>query len=180
MPLLAITAVGRDRPGIVSQFTGVLLRHGCNLEDTTMTRLCDQFAMMLLVELPKDREVGALRSALAAEAAGMGLSLVIEEVQAAPGAAAGASEQGYILRVYGADRPGIVHAVTRLLAERGHNITDLNTRVIPGSGGPVYVMLLEVDIATPAQAEALQPELERLRRELSVEITFSLLEQEAL
>jgi glycine cleavage system transcriptional repressor len=85
-----------------------------------------------------------------------------------------------MLRVYGADRPGIVHAVTALLAERGHTITDLNTRVIPGGEGPVYVLLLEVEIATPAAAAALGPELERLGRELPVEVSFSPLDEEAL
>ena len=97
---------------------------------------------------------------------------------AAPTAAE--SSAGYILRVYGADRPGIVHAVTSLLAERGLNITDLNTRVIGGAGGPVYVMLLEVDMPDGPGAEALRPELARLSRELGVEITFGALESEAL
>jgi glycine cleavage system transcriptional repressor len=176
---LAITAVGQDRPGIIAQCTGVLFRYGCNLEETSMTRLRDQFAMMLLVRLPDDENLDTLARALAAEADALGLSLVVRPIDVRA-AQLGPPGPGYIFRVYGADRPGIVHAVTRLLAERGLNVTDLDTRVIPGSGGPVYVMLLEVDIPTPAEAEALRPELDRLRRELAVEITFGPLEQETL
>ncbi len=50
MAELAVTAVGADRPGIIARVTGVLLEHGGNLEDATMTILRGQFAMMLLVD----------------------------------------------------------------------------------------------------------------------------------
>jgi glycine cleavage system transcriptional repressor len=181
MQFVAITAVGRDRPGIVSAFSGALYRAGCNLEETTMTRLRGEFAMLLLVRLPEALSVEQLEEALRYSAAQLGLSLVVRPLapeEAAPTTAEPAA--GYILRVYGADKPGIVHAVASLLAERGLNITDLNTRVIPGAGGPVYVMLLEVDLPDGSGAEALRRELDRLSRELGVEITFGALESEAL
>ncbi|HEU4752350.1 MAG TPA: ACT domain-containing protein [Armatimonadota bacterium] len=179
MPLIAVTAVGQDRPGIVAEFSGALFRLGCNLEETTMTRLRDQFAMLLLVRLPDAASPEELDRALQAAGSRLGLSVGIRPL---PGSPAGDAPEasGYILRLYGADRPGIVHAATALLAERGFNITDLNTRVIPGAGGPVYVMLLEVDAPSAEAAEALRPELERLRRELGVDLSFSALEQEAL
>jgi len=47
---LVISALGEDRPGIVSQFSKVLLEHGCNIEDSRMTVLGGEFAVMLLVE----------------------------------------------------------------------------------------------------------------------------------
>jgi glycine cleavage system transcriptional repressor len=180
MQFAAITAVGQDRPGIVAEFSGALFRLGCNLEETTMTRLRSEFAMLLLVRYPTDTTAQALTSELEPVAARLGLSLVVRPLD--PSEVIPAEEstgQGYILRLYGADKPGIVHAVTALLAARNLNITDLNTRVIPGGGGPVYVMLLEVDAPSSA-AEDLRPELERLSGELAVEISFSPLEQEAL
>ena len=47
-----ITAVGDDRPGIVAAFTGALLDLEANLEDTAMTLLEGQFAMVLVIALP--------------------------------------------------------------------------------------------------------------------------------
>jgi glycine cleavage system transcriptional repressor len=47
--------------------------------------------------------------------------------------------------VYGTDRPGIVHAVTEVLAAAGVNVTDLTTRVIDGERA-VYAMMLEVSL----------------------------------
>jgi glycine cleavage system transcriptional repressor len=181
MPFFAITAVGQDRPGIVSELTGALFRQGCNLEDATMTRLRGQFAILVLVFVPAAESILAIESALQLTASRLGLSLVVrpldtlEEpgVHPEPG-------QGYILRVSGADQPGIVHRATELLAGRGLNITDLNTRVIPGARGPVYVMLLEVDIPSPAVAEALREELDRLSQALPVDISFEPLDEETL
>ena len=46
---------GADRPGIVAAVTGVLVEHGGNLEDTSMTILGGHFAMMLVVAVPDER-----------------------------------------------------------------------------------------------------------------------------
>lgn len=178
--LVAITAVGSDRPGIVSQVSGALFRLGCNLEETTMTRLRDQFAMLLLVRLPPGEDAGSLRSELEPTAAALGLSLIVRPLPATPEEATQDEEPGYILRLYGADQPGIVHRVTTALAQHGLNITDLNTRVIPGSTGPVYVMLLELDAPDPSAVAAVEAELRSLRAELGVEIGLEPLEREAL
>ena len=48
----------------------------------------------------------------------------------------------YLLSVHGADRLGIVAAVTRVVADAGGNITDLTTRLV----GPLYVLVAEVDL----------------------------------
>ena len=52
MPHVAVTALGADRPGIVAAVTGVLMRHGGNLEDSAMTNLGGHFAMMLVSRFP--------------------------------------------------------------------------------------------------------------------------------
>lgn len=176
----AITAVGTDRPGIVSAVTGTLFRLGCNLEETTMTRLRDQFAMLLLVRLPDGRTEDDLRAAMADTARDLGLSMVVRALGPETPAAPAPGESAYILRLYGADQPGIVHRVTTLLAERRLNITDLNTRVIPGAAGPVYVLLLELDAPPGAVGPELEAALEALHRDLGVEITLEALEREAL
>ncbi len=42
-----VTALGKDRPGIVAGITKILYQLGCNLEDSAMTRLGGEFAVML-------------------------------------------------------------------------------------------------------------------------------------
>ena len=51
-----LTVIGQDRPGIISQVTGCLFQTGCNLEDVSMTILEGQFAMILIVKMPKGRK----------------------------------------------------------------------------------------------------------------------------
>jgi glycine cleavage system transcriptional repressor len=179
MRRVAVTAVGQDRPGIVAGFSGAVYRSGGNLEDATMTRLRDEFAMMLLVRVPGDVELAELDRSLREAAAELGLSLVLRPLEddESPPLAGGSP---YMLRLHGADRPGIVHAVTAALSARALNISDLNTRVIPGGSGPVYVMMLEVDLPSPGEAETLRPELERIGRELGVEIGLEPLDAEVL
>src|SRR3954462_3324351 len=44
-----LTAIGRDKPGIVARIARVLLEHGLNIEDSQMRILGGRFAMMLLL-----------------------------------------------------------------------------------------------------------------------------------
>ena len=42
------TAFGKERPGFVADIARVIYENGCNLEDSTMTGLSDEFALILL------------------------------------------------------------------------------------------------------------------------------------
>ncbi len=55
-----------------------------------------------------------------------------------------ATRPSHVITVYGADHPGIVHAVSAALAERGVNITGLETRLAGAADSPLYVMIIEV------------------------------------
>ena len=53
MPEFAVTAIGRDRPGIVAAISGALLELEGNIEDSQMSILRGHFAVMLIVKLPE-------------------------------------------------------------------------------------------------------------------------------
>lgn len=139
MAELAVTAIGADRPGIIARVTGVLLEHGGNLEDASMTILRGHFAIMLLVT--SDADPARLEAALAAATDDLGL--VVGVRPAGPGARS--APPTHMLSVYGSDRPGIVHAVTTVLADHRVNVTDLTTRLLAGEQA-VYAMMLEVSL----------------------------------
>ena len=65
MRTFAVSAIGADRPGIVAAVTGALLPHGINIEDSRMAILGGRFAMMLVVTVPEDADLQAVRSDLA-------------------------------------------------------------------------------------------------------------------
>ncbi|WP_447972780.1 glycine cleavage system protein R [Nitrospira sp. Kam-Ns4a] len=174
-----LTAFGQDRPGMVAALAEGLFRLGCNIEDTCMTRLRGEFAMMLMVRLPPDLPPDRLADRLAPHTAPLHLTLLCREIPAEVAARRGAreAEAQFILSVYGADQPGIVAQVARCVADHGGNITDMNTRVIGAPDRPVYVMILEVHLPPESSPDALQEALDRLKPALSVDVTFRPLER---
>ncbi|MCF8086140.1 MAG: hypothetical protein K9J48_04530 [Desulfohalobiaceae bacterium] len=42
-----MTAFGQDRVGIVAGYTRIMFDSGCNLEDSNMTRLSEEFGLIL-------------------------------------------------------------------------------------------------------------------------------------
>lgn len=166
MAHLAVSAIGADRPGIVAAVSGVLVDHGANLEDTTMSILRGHFAMMLVVSVPPGVGAAALESAIGAATADLELVVVVRPIDDdVPRSPAG---DPWTVSVYGADRPGIVHRVTTLLAEEGANVVDLSTRVIGDDQQPVYAMFLDVTLPEGVDGEAVGDRLRALAQDLGV------------
>lgn len=163
MSELAITVLGDDRPGIVADVAGTLADLGINLTDSTMTRLRGHFAMTLICTGEVAPET--VETALLPLAAGGSLLATVRVVR--PEAELPAPGTPYLVSLHGADRLGIVAAVTRVLARAGGNITDLSTRLV----GPLYTLVAEVDLPDEAVA-AVRTELARTAAEFGVEVTI--------
>ena len=164
---LAITVIGPDRPGIVADVSEALAGVGANLTDSTMTRLRGHFAMTLICTGPA---VEAVEVALAP------LDGVTTAVRAVDPEAGGADRgEPWVVSVHGADRLGIVAAVTRVVAGAGGNITDLSTRL----AGTLYVLIAEVDLPAGSSDE-LAERLAVAAAELGVEVTLRRAESEIL
>ncbi|MEU6022439.1 ACT domain-containing protein [Micromonospora sp. NPDC047134] len=159
---LAITVIGRDRPGIVADVAEVLARLGANLTDSTMTRLRGHFAMTLICVGPTS---AAVEDALGPLTADGQLLATVREVRP-DGEVASAGER-YVMSVHGADRMGIVAAMTRAVTEAGGNVTDLSTRL----AGTLYVVVAEVDLPAGA-SDALTGRLAQVAADLGVEVAL--------
>lgn len=172
MSLLAVTVIGHDRPGIIADVTAGLAGLGLNLEDSTMTLLRGHFAMTLVCA--GDQSAGDVEQALL-PLTGDGSLLV--SVRAVP-AELSPEPTGtpYVLTVHGGDRPGIVSAVTRVLADAGGNITDLTTRLT----GDLYLLVAEVDLPDAVDQEALAGRLAATGRDLGVGVTLRRQETDVL
>jgi glycine cleavage system transcriptional repressor len=173
VPEFAVTAIGRDRPGIVAAVSRALLELEGNIEDSQMSILRGHFAVMLIVAVPNSsaeevaRRLGAVRDELGLEA------ITVEPVGEVD---AEAPRPTHVLTVYGADHPGIVSAVAGVLAAEGVNITDLNTRLAGPEDRPLYAMVLELALGD-AEPDRLEERLQEVGARESVEV--SLREHEA-
>jgi glycine cleavage system transcriptional repressor len=171
MPLLAVTVLGHDRPGIIAETTGVLADLGLNIEDSTMTLLRGHFAMTLVTDGPAD--AATVESSLAGMTADGSLSVSVREVPQESGPPSGPS---YLLSVHGGDRPRIVATLAAEVARAGGNITDLTTRL----AGDLYVLSAEVDLPAATDVEALATSLREVAATLGVEASLMPLESDDL
>jgi glycine cleavage system transcriptional repressor len=119
---LVVTAVGPDRPGIASDFTGHVHGAGANLADSRMMNLRGHFALIALVEgSPAQLEI--LKGRLRESAKSLDLTF---EFSAAPKAE---SRKGvpFRLKTCSMDQPGIVHKITSYLREQHINVEERST-----------------------------------------------------
>jgi len=166
MSRFSIAAIGVDRPGIVAAVTGVLVDRSCNIEDTAMAILGGHFSMMLVVSGPTDLDAATLEAALTPVAGEMHLVTMVRAIDAA--VAVAAPGELWTVTVHGADHPGIVHGIADALANMSVNVVDLATRVVPGDGGPAYVMVLDVTLPGDVDGVRLRARLDEVGAELGV------------
>jgi len=179
MPALVVSAIGRDRPGIVAGITGVLVAHGANLADSQMGILSGRFTMMLIVEAPEGVDEAELRADLERAAADLGLDAIL--IHDVADTETEAPLPSLIVTLYGGDHPGIVHAVTRALADIEVNITDLNTRLIHEEGEePLYAMMLEVAPPPGLERRELEDRLRKVAGEQHLEVSVRELATDSL
>jgi glycine cleavage system transcriptional repressor len=177
---IALSAIGKDQPGIVAALSKILFEKGCNLEDSSMTRLKGDFAILLLVSLPVSLSPLELQAAMEPVARQWSLTFSIRTLEETEKIGHFSSGLPYTLVVYGLDHPGIVYRVTQAAAARGMNITDLRTHVTESNGSPLYSLVVDLDASDEKTAKLFTTDLYSLKNELKVEIAFHPVEADEL
>jgi len=178
VPHFSLSAVGADRPGIVAAVSRVLVDLECNIEDSTMSILQGQFAILLVVSAPDAVAAGTLERALTPVAEDLGLMVMVRPFDEGPDASGAASlsgrpggapvVEGWTISVHGTDRTGIVHGVAGALAGVGGNVVDLTTHLVGEPGAPVYVMTVRATLPVGADGESAVAEVRRTAERLGV------------
>jgi len=166
-----LTLVGRDQPGIVAEISSGLFNAGFQLGETSMMRLGGNFTMMLMVCCEVKNDNGSrsddvyIAQQLESQIKDLGLHLHIDPIEA--------HLHKHLIpnlrvSVYGADRPGIVAKVTRILQQNEFNILDLESDVGGTDDQPIYVMNIEgqADI----EADVLQQALSLADAEIDLKV----------
>ncbi len=167
-----MTAFGKDRPGIVADVTEILYVQGCNLEDTSMSLLADEFTLNLLFSSPRGDLQETLREPCRLLEQDKGVSSFIRPIaERRPVQSTGLA--AHTLHVEGMDQAGIVFKVSRFLADRQVNIIDLKSTVkpTPESGSNVYLMDILIQLPHGMGMAQVEQELSCVADELNVEIT---------
>ena len=165
-----VTALGKDRPGIVAGVTGILYRLGCNLEDSAMTRLEEEFAIMLIFSSPPRVGEPALRRAFSPLERRLTLVVHLKPLTGSETGSPRKRGKSHLISVYGADRPGIVFRMSDALAKERVNITDVHTHRSAG-GKPLYLTLLEVELPSNRTVASLERKLAAAAKRLGVQVS---------
>lgn len=168
---LVVTAVGPDRPGIASDFTGHVHAAGGNLADTRMVNLRGQFAFIALVE-GSIETLERVKSRLRESAPKIGLSLEFSTPPPKDARAKGGDGVPFRLKTYSMDQPGIVHRITSYLREQEINVEELSTRLesAPFMGAPVFTMEVLMLVPKKVSMKALRTQLEELGDQLNCDV----------
>jgi glycine cleavage system transcriptional repressor len=170
---LVVTVVGPDRRGIVEKITAVTLDYRANIEESRMARLGGEFAVIMLLSLPGEREEDLLIGLDRLKE--YGLTIITRQTNLSRLE----RFQGYVpyeISVFGADHEGIVYSVARYLTSERMNIETMDTRVTqaPVSGTPLFSMQAIVQAPPELTISQLRQKLAEVGDELGVDIEVKL------
>jgi len=166
---LVLTVIGNDRPGLVSALSDTIAAFEGNWTETRMATLAGKFAGILLVTAPQARSEALIAALHKLES--RGLQVVVERSAEAVSAA---PARVLVLELIGQDRPGIVRDISRVLAERGINIEEMESVCLSGSfsGEALFKAQARLDVPREIATAELRTVLEALANELMVDISL--------
>jgi glycine cleavage system transcriptional repressor len=170
-----LSAIGRDRPGLAAQLARLVLDADANLDDSRMTILGSDFAMILLCSSTHPEAGDRLAVGAKQLERDQGLTILMRHLEDGPRPSLPAPHHElYRLEVAGADKAGIVAGVCGVLAEQRANIAELSTRSRPGPGGaPHYEMQILVEIPESLDVALLRERLEAEADRLVIDLLLA-------
>jgi glycine cleavage system transcriptional repressor len=171
----ALSAIGRDRPGIVADLAELIYECDCNLEDSSMTILGSEFAVLLLLTGEGEGIEPRLASACKRLEWEKRLTVFFRPLEGEP-IPYRTSHRAvpYELQAVGVDKAGIVAKVARCLADHRINISQMHTqsRPEPGTGTPIYTMRITMDVPGDVAEADMRRRLEAIARDLHIDVTL--------
>ena len=164
---LIVTAIGGDRPGIVSLLSDRAQGFGANWAGSRMANLAGQFAGMVHFEVPAQNAEPLAQALRGLEASGLRVVIAKVETPSAP-----AGRRMVKLELTGLDRPGIVRDLSRSLAAQGVSIDDLHTEIVDGGTAAEHLFKVKALLVVPESLpnEMLRRSLDALANEMMVDI----------
>jgi glycine cleavage system transcriptional repressor len=141
---LVVTAIGKDRPGIVHELSKIVLEHKGNVVDSRMTVLGGEFAILLLVSGKWDT-IARLEALLPKLEHKLELTIQTKRTSDRP---IKLEHLPYHVEVVSIDHPGIVYEVADFFSSRQINVEEMNTSShhAPHTGTPMFVLNIVLGI----------------------------------
>ena len=153
---LVISALGRDRPGIVNQISKAIYELDCNITDSRMTVLGGEFAILLLVEGPWN-QLARLEDQVPDLEQRLDLTITTKRTEER---ASDGNLLPYGVDVVALDHPGIVYSLATFFSDKNINIEDMTTSCYAAAhtGTPMYSVSMSIGIPANIHIAALRDE----------------------
>lgn len=173
-------ATGADRTGIVAAVAQVLYEQKCNIEDSSMLRLGSEFVVLLIFSSPQKHSPSKITSFFKTVEKKYSLALGVKTLTKQQAAFRPAAKNLYMISLHGADRPGLVYRLTKLLARHKFNVTDLVTHRTTQGPRQGYVLFVEGELPSEKALPAIERDLAALEQKLATRIQIRSVEAQAI
>lgn len=153
---LVLTALGEDQPGLIAKLSHVVNDNDCNIEDSRMSVLSGEFAILMQVSGNWDK-LARLESTLEKLQESTGLTIVTKRTE---GRLKQESKIPYTVEVVSIDHPGIVYQLAEFFSTRSINVHDMTTsaQAAAHTGTPIFNLDMTVEIPSDTQIADLREE----------------------
>ena len=140
--LIVISAIGNDRTGVVQDLTKVVLSCGGNIEESRMTTLGSEFAMLLLVS-GNWHTLSRLEKDLEKLSEDGNLQVSIKKTDAKP---VEENRMPYAVDVVALDQQGIVFNLANFFTTRDIEIADVTTRSYAAAHTGAHMFAVQIAV----------------------------------
>ena len=167
MQLVVLSVVGTDRAGVVNDVSKVILDCGGNIEESRMTALGSEFAMLLLVS-GNWAAIGKLEKALDKLSKDEPLSIGIRKTDKR---SVDDDRMPYGIDIVSLDQPGIVFNLASFFAAQNIEIADLSTRryAAAHTGSPMFAVQMAINVPANVSISQLRDEFLELCDQLNLD-----------
>ncbi|VAW53973.1 Glycine cleavage system transcriptional antiactivator GcvR [hydrothermal vent metagenome] len=164
---LVISALGVDRPGIVNDLSNIIYTHELNIEDSRMTVLGGEFAVLLLVS-GNQTAIENFQKISGDIEQTLKMKLLIK---ATTDTASASDSIPYSVEVAALDNPGIVNNIANFFSSRNINIVNLETEsyAAPHTGSPMFALHMTIGISAETNIAKLREEFTDTCEELNLD-----------
>jgi len=164
--LLAVTAIGPDRTGLVRDISQAISDAGGSILQSRMTSLGREFAMLVLVSA-NWHAIRKVRDSLEALQKESDLTITLRETEERDIAPAAP----YNVDVVAIDEEGIVSALAEFFATRDIEIAELNTRQYnaPHTGAAMFAVQMAIGVPADVHLATLREEFHQFCEERNLD-----------
>lgn len=162
--------MGVDRLGLVNELSQIVMDMGGGIDDSRMSLLGGEFAIILLVS-GNETAISAMETSLVDKVAESGLMAMVKATNVRE---ASADTAPYEVEVLSMDETGIVHRVTQFFASREINIESLesDTYPAPHTGAPMFSLKMIVGLPLNADSGQIRREFLDLCEDLYIDASL--------